>query len=102
MESVAAALGQGESLARSSQPVNYAPGMKCSLNNDGKPFLNSELYSFIFVLINSCFIEFVAEWVKNSLEIYKFHTIRFRDFSLPENSHFCLPIVSIIVFFRSQ
>lgn len=27
MESVAATLGQGEALARSSQPVNYAPGM---------------------------------------------------------------------------
>lgn len=26
MESVAATLGQGEGLARSSQPVNYAPG----------------------------------------------------------------------------
>lgn len=27
MESVAATLGQGEALARSSQPVNYAPGI---------------------------------------------------------------------------
>lgn len=27
MESVAATLGQGEALARSSQPVNYLPGI---------------------------------------------------------------------------
>lgn len=36
MESVAATLGQGEALARSSQPVNYLPGktIHCSYNEE--------------------------------------------------------------------
>lgn len=33
MESVALTLGQGEALARSSQPVNYAPGTYCYMVN---------------------------------------------------------------------
>lgn len=37
MESVAATLGQGEALARSSQPVNYLPGM-----NLANPFYSKQ------------------------------------------------------------
>lgn len=46
MESVAATLGQGEALARSSQPVNYAPGKSARI------ILNSYHHNILFVNFN--------------------------------------------------
>ena len=43
MESVAAALGQGEALARSSQPVNYAPGRSSYSFNEKILFIHQSV-----------------------------------------------------------